>query len=337
MSEWKEAEVKKNLDGIGKYKVVGPDSLYHGKSYSDYASDWFNWLLSAKADSRNSGPVVFLTSKKIPDLTTELGRNFFNLEKLSEGTTTGITSSSMSDGDAPPTLYVNEPHIRIGSNRLQIFEDQAVFVPVGVCYGFASAPYIDWGHMQDEIGLMIDNGDNPPDNIQLTINGEPIVSDLKEFRIRTPIFTVIVPEVPYGTSLKDFLEDSPITPGSHQAMVDGYFVMLELKAGRYWVHSWFGAGREVRGPYFSELLYQIEVNTRRPKFTHGRLTVTRPAQFEAVAAQLARKMTADGLLTEPEVGRFNSIQRDVNEKLSEKPTVPVSFPTRSPPQKNDTS
>ena len=123
MSEWKMLEANNDLDGNGKYNVVSPDSLYHGKSYSDYASDWFNWLLSAKADSRNSGPVVFLTSKKIPDMTTELGRNFFNLVKLSEATTTGIGSST-SVGDAPPTLYVNEPHIRIGSNRLQIFEDR---------------------------------------------------------------------------------------------------------------------------------------------------------------------------------------------------------------------
>ena len=198
--------------------------------------------------------------------------------------------------------------------------------------------------MQDEIGSMIDIGDNPPENIQLTINEVPVLpgeSELKEFRIRTPIFTVIVPEAPYGTSLKDFLEDGPITPGSHQAMVDGYFVMLELKAGRYWVHSWFGAGREVRGPYFSELLYEIEVNTRRRDYYHGRLTVTRPAEFEAEAAQLARKMTADGLLTAPEVGRFNSIQSAVNKKLSEKPTVPVSFPETAtrppPPQRNDTS
>jgi hypothetical protein len=180
---------------------------------------------------------------------------------------------------------------------------------------------MDWGYMQDFLGLMIDSGDNPPDTIQLTINNEPItlpsgLSTLSEYRIRTPIFTALIPDSPYGTSLKDFLEEGQIPPGSHPIMVDGYFVMLQLKQGRYWVHSWFGAGREVRGPYFSELLYQIEVCERPKCNPHGRLTVVRPAQFQGEAALLAKRMTADGLLTPPEAERFNSIQDGVNKRLS---------------------
>ncbi len=323
MDKWITLKPTKGLDGSGEYNIVSPDTLYLGKSYSDYANDWLNWLLSTKADNRNSGPVVFLSSKHIPNSTTQLGRNFFDLVKVSEAATTRATSSSAFDSanSGAPKLYVNEPHIRIGNNRLQIFENQAVFVPVGVCYLFANEPYMDWGYMQDFLGLMIDSGDNPPDTIQLTINNEPItlpsgLSTLSEFRIRTPIFTALVPDSPYGTSLKDFLEEGQIPPGPHPIMVDGYFVMLQLKQGRYWVHSWFSAGREVRGPYFSELLYQIEVCERPKCDPHGRLTVVRPAQFQGEAALLAKRMTADGLLTPAEAERFNSIQDGVNKRLS---------------------
>ena len=43
---------------------------YRGKSYSEWISDWLNWFLSANPDKRNSGPVVFLTSKHIPQNTS---------------------------------------------------------------------------------------------------------------------------------------------------------------------------------------------------------------------------------------------------------------------------
>ena len=86
---------------------------------------------------------------------------------------------------------------------------------------------------------------------------------MENFRIATPIFTAIVPEAPYGTSIKDFLEDSPIPPGSYPALVEGYSVILKFtKTGSYWIHAWASAPRERSGPYFSELLYQIEVNNR---------------------------------------------------------------------------
>jgi hypothetical protein len=309
-----ERKPTKGLGGKGSYLVVSPDALYLGKSYGDYAEDWFNWLLSAKADDRNSGPVVFLSSKHIPNTTTPAGRNMFDFIKLSEGTTTRSTGSSPSDpNSSAPTWYVNEPTIRIGSDRLQIFDDQAVFVPVGVAYNIATVPYMDWGYMQDDLGLRIDSGDNPPDPIQITIDNEPINLDsLKTFRIRTPIFTVVVPDAPYGTSLKDFLEEGQIPPASYPAMVDGYFVMLsELSVGTHWIHSWWGAGREVRGPYFSELLYQIEVKQRPAAFTHGRITTMFSAQFIGVILLLAKRMNREGLLTDADLSTIDSILQNV--------------------------
>jgi hypothetical protein len=82
------------------------------------------------------------------------------------------------------------------------------------------------------------------------------------------------------------------------------------------VHSWFGAGLEVRELHFSELLFQIEVCERPMCDPYGSLTVVRPAQFQGDAALLGKRMTADGQLAPPEAERFSSIQDGVNKGLS---------------------
>ena len=334
------------LDGEGEYAVVSPGQLYRGRSYSDLASDWLNWFLSADADKRSSGPVVFLRSKGLPN--EKIGANISDNPSLA-GERSGESPESasidvpgMTDYSKP---YVNDPNIRVGGDRLQIFEDQAVFVPIIVAFSLKMSPFTDWGSMQDFTGLTIDYGDNPPDISQLTINGREIdipipeeifdqeihvgqsgellrdedksrLADLgteggldeKEtkrvfdqirtryrtagrgeritiarelrlmeyFRITTPIFTAIVPETQYGRSAKDFIEESPVAAGSYPAMVDGYFVLCKFRAGNYWVHSWASGPREASGPYFSELLYQIEVHARRDQ--NNRVTKMRPLE-----------------------------------------------------------
>jgi hypothetical protein len=315
-------ETTKIFDGSGEYKVVDPRRLYFGKSYSDWVTDWFNWFLSADADRRNSGPVVFLRSRGLPNTIT--GANISDVP--------GSGTDSFPDPHGADlnyrTAYINDPNIRIGSDRLQIYEDQLVFVPVIIAYEFALIDsHKDWGWMQDFTGLIIDYGDNPPENNQLTINNKEINLglDMSNFRIITPIFTAVVPEAGYGRSIKDFLEDSPILPGSYPALVDGYFIMLQFQPGTYWVHSWASAPRERTGPYFSELLYQIEVcekPSRDPR--KGLLTqcvrykrdprqgtlaeigesVRRPSRNEGVLNRTLHEKLKTGELTQPEINRF---------------------------------
>jgi hypothetical protein len=329
-------ELKKDegegLDGEGNYQVVNPYRLYLGKSYSDWATDWFNWFLSADADKLNLGPVVFLRSRGLPNSIT--GANISDVPD---------SDSANMDGYRP--IYINDPNIRIGGDRLQIFDDQAVFVPIIVGYAITTPDrlYMDWGRMQDYTGLTIDYGDNPPETNQLTINNEDIVIpkglesivdvpeglELKPFRITTPVFPAVVPETQYGRSVKDFLEHSPLAPGSYPAQVDGYFVILKFAPGTYWVHSWASAGRERMGSYFSELLYQIEVVRRRRKdsphkglitdglradrdphegFTFGsedHKTIVRPSRNETVFSRTLYEKSKTGELTEPEIRRFH--------------------------------
>jgi hypothetical protein len=332
LEEEREKKEKKNLrgnneelvfDGKGEYKVIDPRRLYLGKSYSDWTTDWFNWFLSADADKRNSGPVVFLRSRGLPNSITGANTSDVPGQVITET----IPDSHIGDMGYR-AIYINDPNIRIGSDRLQIFQDQFVFVPIIIAYEFASIEsYKDWGWMQDFTGLTIDYGDNPPDENQLTINNQKIELGLgmRNFRITTPIFTAVVPETQYGRSIKDFLEDSPIAPGNYPALVEGYFVMLKFEPGTYWVHSWASAPRERSGPYFSELLYQIEVGERQKRDPHKGLvtqgerqkrdphqgvipgvleTTTRPSRNERVLNRTLYEKMKTGELTQPEINRF---------------------------------
>jgi hypothetical protein len=271
----------------GSYWVVDPQSNYRGKNYSDWICDWFNWFLSADADKRNAGPVVHLRSK---------GHPVDHSETKDRAEATGEAPAFSSDPNYPKK-YVNDPVIKIESDRLQIFDDQAVLVPIITSYEFGGA-YKDWGYMQDFTGLIIDNGDNPPGKNQLEINGNdvelPTGLETKDFRFVTPIFTAVVPDVEYGRSVKDYL-DVPVAPGNYPAMVDGYFVMLRFDIGTYFVHSYASAPREAAGPYFSELLYQIEV-MKRPGRATGVVTVKPPARNRGVFQKILQKKEESGEL-----------------------------------------
>ena len=262
------------------YEVINPHLTHRGKSYSEWVSDWFNWFISADADIRNTGPVVFLRSMGLPK----------EGDLLESGTgRTSVDNSTVSNLDPNyPKKYFSGANFRIGGDRLQITVDQAVLVPVIMAYEFGGPPYKDWGYLQDFTGLTIDHGDDPPDNHQLTIDYEDIVFPdgigMEDFRIATPIFTAIIPEVEYGRSVKDFLQ-IPATSGSYPVMVEGYFVMLKFRSpNSYWIHSWASAPREATGPYFSELIYEIQVfEKRKPR---GVITRERPARNEALLMKI---------------------------------------------------
>lgn len=179
----------------------------------------------------------------------------------------------------------------------------------------------DWGRMQDFTGLTIDYGDNPPGEIQLTINTAPVALGgmaMRNFRIVTPVFTAVVPDVPMGESIKDFLEDSPIKPGSYPAVVEGYFVMLRFIPGNYWIHSWASAPRERARPYFSELLYEIEVRSWTESSHRGLMDggggniprgPLRPARNERLFNKIFYEKTRNGELNMSQVKSFRRFFR----------------------------
>lgn len=304
-------QVKSGQERQLGYRLVNPLRNYRGKSYAEWVTDWFNWFLSAGADRRNSGPVVFLRSHGLPN--KETGANIS--EVPSEGATSG---ESVSDSNEMyRAIYLNDPNVRIGSDRLQIFDNQAIFVPIIVAYDLSIPTQLfkDWGRMQDFTGLTIDYGDNPPYERQLTINTQPIALGgmaMRNFRIVTPVFTAVVPDAPLGESIKDFLEDSPITPGSYPALVEGYFLMIRFLPGNYWVHSWASAPRERARPYFSELLYEIEVTSSVENPHRGLVNEggddpqgpIRPARNERLFNRIFYEKTKNGELSLSQVNSF---------------------------------
>ena len=97
----------------------------------------------------------------------------------------------------------------VGNDKIEIFSDQAILAPVMGSNMDADEPGVTEEYMRAWVRNAIDNGDNPPKSYQLIINDEPIFDDedgLAEFRIETPLFQLMVPEVEFGASLKDFME-----------------------------------------------------------------------------------------------------------------------------------
>lgn len=240
------------------YEVLPPDGIYFGKTYSNLVEDWFNWFLTTDPDKRTLGQVVFLRSVKMPKDTYRGG---------------DVPTSAYSSDDLYPRPYNNEPNVRIGADRLQIYTDQYVFCPILVATWIATKPYHDYGFMQEYCGLTLDHGDNPPSESQFKINGGnvqlPRGKTMKDFRIATSVFTAVVPDPEYGRSLKDFLEEE-VLPGQYAAMAEGFFILIRFnKAADYRVHSAASAGREVKGSYFAEYLYEIEVKDRVEKRMTG--------------------------------------------------------------------
>jgi hypothetical protein len=239
-----------------KFEVFDPEQIYQGKTYSDLVSDWFNWFLTTEPDKHCLGPVVFLRSVKFPAT---------NAKSVDIGT--GSDPNVSTNLAMDPNYYReydNTPNLRVGKEKLQIYLDQSLFIPVITAYSEASRPYVDWGLMQDFTGLTIDAGDDPPEVNQLTINGQPVIREgqMHRHRIVTPVFTVVVPDAEYGRSLKDSLETS-LAPGHYPVIVEGYFALIRFtEPGTYYIWSWASAGREMSGTYFSESLYEVNVNVR---------------------------------------------------------------------------
>jgi hypothetical protein len=243
------------------YEVLDPKEVHFGKTYSSLIEEWFNWFVTTDADKRTSGSVVFLRAAGVP------------LEGNDPGSGKNESvSSSYAEDPYYARPYKNDPNVRVGGDKLQICLNQAILVPIIMAYSEASKPYIDYGFMQDYCGSTIDYGSNPPDVSQLTINGQSIKLPRKmsEFRIATPVFTAVVPEADYGRSIKDYLQ-MDLPPGNYPTIVEGYFVLIRFdKAATYIVYSYASAGRETQGgSYFSELLYEIQVNECDEKVSVG--------------------------------------------------------------------
>lgn len=265
------------------YEVLDPDLNYRGKSYSSWCTDWFNYFLSVDPDKHVFGSVVFLKSVPNPG------------HDVRDPTKTDIETSSEQinyiSEEYYPRPYENNPNVQIGKDKLQISIDQAIFWPFLMAYELAIRPFKEWGALQEYTGVIMDHGDDPPETKNITVDGQPIQlgrkADMSRFRIQTSVFTALVPDVPYGRSLRNFLEDD-VPPGHWPAVVEGYFVMIKFnKPGTYTLHSLCKSGRELRGSYISEILCDVEVNAGPRKDPSRGIPIgSRPARNEGIIANI---------------------------------------------------
>ena len=214
------------------YEVINPTVSYLGKTYGNWVSDWTNWFYSIDPDKHNGGPVVFL--RNLPFTST------------------------------PSNGLDYEPMIMIGNDKLEIFDDQAVLIPI------ITANYVateQWNSNNTDTFLRgmvrshLLGGDYPPNNDQLTIDGVPLQVNLNEYLIETPIFTIFLPNIEYGRSLKDYMEE-PLPSGTFNCVTAGYFLLVKLTIGLHVIHSYARGLRTEQGEFYSELLYQINVSSR---------------------------------------------------------------------------
>lgn len=208
------------------HSVIPPDSIYLGKTYGEWVSDFVNWLFSIDADNHNNGQVVFLK---------------------------GISSTT------PPDYAAGlEPNIMVGKDRLKIFDDQAIFLPCIMAYWAATDPGETEVSLRERVKLDIDGGDNPPTNNQVTIDGQPIDAEMNNHLIHSPQFTLFAPDSEYGKSLKDYVE-YPIPAGVFQSVASGYFFLVKLTKGSHIIHSYARGRTTEKGTYWVELLYEVNV------------------------------------------------------------------------------
>jgi hypothetical protein len=246
------------------YKVANPRIAHLGKTYGEWASQFTVWLFSTDPDQHNNGQVVFLRGMPYP---------------------------------TPPDYIPGSiPNVMVGDDRLSIFSDQFLFVPVIFAYWASADPAESEISLHDRARVDIDNGDNPPDTRQVTIDGAEInLIDkdgqkyyMADFRIESPLFPLSVPDTEDGTSLKDYIE-YPLTPGENRAVTMGYFLLLKFEAGDYIIHSYARGRTTEHGRYNEEFLYQVKVLDANLRPSPSQLRVLEPKSTSYLLAKLDDK------------------------------------------------
>jgi hypothetical protein len=188
---------------VQQYDILKPNGKFKGKSYSEWAEEWWTKLLSADPDGyRKDDDVVFLRGKY----------DYVDKGKMRE----------------PQT----KPNVnkRLGNNGLIICEGTSLFFPV-IAAEFNEGdvdPDNEKKTLRNENECSacakkdIDEG-GQPDPKQVTINNDPIVDDFRPFRVKSKFFPLMVPK---NSSLKDKME-YVIPDGTYKGVTDGYWILIK--------------------------------------------------------------------------------------------------------------
>jgi hypothetical protein len=190
---------------MSSYDVLPPNENFRGKSYGEWAAEWWKWLLSSKnPDYSQEDPVLFL-------------RGAFDYEQVGE-----------------QRRPKRKPHYdRTGDKKVEIFEGTAIFFPVIEAeFNFDDPDPDDGGKKIETEARMrflarrdIDEGDEMGATIQIGTGGPKtkIVDDLKRYRAESPLFKLVVSA---ESPIKDYLDVLLPKDGAFDAVTDGYWILI---------------------------------------------------------------------------------------------------------------
>jgi hypothetical protein len=237
--------------------IVKCDEVYRGKTYSQWIPEWCNWFYMIDPDQYNNEPwndVKFLRSFPSPEKIAKLDPN----QKIQY------------EGSA---MYRNLPNVMIGSDKIVMYDDQAIFFPVMLGIWIANNPdniSDEYGKMERWVKEQNSHSDDPPMPYQFTIDGKTIVNskDVTSYKVSSSgTFSLRIPSADYGKSLNDFVFD-PSPPGWHQAYCQGYFFMVDgfkPQKESYFIFSMARGAPYAAGEYYASFVYEIKVLPRSLK------------------------------------------------------------------------
>jgi hypothetical protein len=196
-------------------KVIKPNSVGFGRTYSDWSAAWWQWALSIPVASHplfdngdcsvgQSGPVWFLGGKFC-----QTGGNCGS---------TALRSCSVPAGKALffPILNV---------------EDSAPEEPAFGC-GNSLPPLM--GGTIAEMRQCVEGVMNATTAVEADIDGQPIHNLMSDFRVRSVEFDVTLP----ADNLLNAIGEGPFPAGTYSPAVDeGFYVLLQpLSPGNHTLH-----------------------------------------------------------------------------------------------------
>jgi hypothetical protein len=222
---------------ILKYNIIHPSQNFRGMSYGEWVTVWCNWLFSEDPDTYNGGDILFL-------------RGNLNYSPVNKS------------GAGPRFIDPRGVYDRTGKYGQIIFEGTSIFVPVVVAM-FISGELYEGTRLKTPEQLRysanseIDKGGPMWTTIMKKGNrrASKIVNNLREYRVVTPLFRLIVPQ----NSLLNDKSDAPYTPGVYDMAAAGFFLLItSLPPATYRIN--FG-GKS--GVYHTDSVYDITIEGKR--------------------------------------------------------------------------
>jgi hypothetical protein len=221
------------------YEVIKPEESQSkvGRSYQDLLGSWTTWFVSDNPDAHNYGnSIIFLRGLDFPLESTE---------KIG---------------------YSGQPAVMVGTRSLNISTDQYLFLPVINTFVINDGDIKTAQERRYIISRDTKAGDNPPLASQIKIDNVPL-DPPQLFLTWSHDFVLHVPDVPYGRSLKDYI-DTPLTvPGDFQANAAGWCILFRFtQPNTSHTVAFYARGiLEPFGQYFASGIYTINVLPSSPQ------------------------------------------------------------------------